>query len=513
MPTLDKQKENAKKRLEIAKDKFTAKQYEQMYRAVDNSHNSKKRRSPTIEFQGEDEQLSNHHRLKAIAKTRDIYRNYTGAKALELQLKLNVIGNGAKIIVHNKKDEARSKEYTEWFNGWFAKNCDGRNTRHLNDQAAIAFQTVIREGDVLVYFDHDGIVPMGNGKLWYWEADQIVSLAEKTFKKEYDNIKQKLNVPKELKLKQNNGIITDQYGRNLAYIVTSSHATYGKATIKNIDDVTILPVENSMLLYNPWRINQKRGISEELQNANSWADLERFTESMQQRSILQSFLAFEVRKRDGIIQGRDRITDTDNVSTPSLTSDDADEGATNYRNFEKFSQNAIEYMEPDEEIASHQLAGDLPDAQQFIDFMLGQSGWSMGLSRMYATGKADASYSASMAESNMSWNMFEWWQKWIERYFYDWVAKHAFKWAVKTNRLPTMVAHKYSWQGWPTRKAINPAQESNARKTDLEIGAKNYEDILGANWKEKLKSLGEQIQYSRDNGLFVPLFQPQTGNS
>lgn len=509
MADLDKQLTNANKRVDIERAKLEALRLTQTYRAVDDSHNRKKRSAPAIEFKGEDEQLTGHGRLKSIAKARDVRRNYGAAKAQENQTWLNVVGTCPKVIAH-LDDETQSEEWSGWFNGWFAKHCDGRGELHLGDQARLTLSSVKRDGDILCYFDSNGAIPNAEGTLWYWEADQLPELPEKDFKTHEKEIRQRLAIPDSTEIKQSDGLITDDYGRAIGYIVSKDRGCYGKYVAK-YNDVTLLPFEDSRLLINPWRINQKRGVSDTIEIANLWQDLERFTEALVQRSIVQSYLALEVRKKDGIVEGRGNITSTENPNgTPTIASDDLD-GAARYKNFEKLSMNAIEYGSQGDEIISHQLAGDLPDAQQLIDFMLNSGGWSQGLSRMYATGRADASYSASMAESNMTWAMFEWWQKWDERYYFDWVADKAFGWATRTGRVtPAPVSQwmdNYSWHNWPTRRAINPMQEANARKVDLETGAINYENIHGPYWKKVLAKLGEQIKWSRDNGFFSPLFE------
>jgi len=516
MPTLEKQLKNAEIKRDIAAAKLEALRVMQTYRAVDDTHNRRKRNAPSIEFKGEDEQLTGLGRLKSIAKARDVRRNYGAAKAQENQTWLNVIGTCPKVIVH-LDDEQQGEEWSNWFNQWFAKHCDGRGELHLGDQARLTLMSVKRDGDILCYFDSAGVIPRGQGKLWYWEADQLPEITEKDLAKNESAIRRRLSVPDDVdRIHVSHGIITDDYGRAVGYLVTKNHAQYGKHLAK-FDECTVLSFDDCRLLFNPWRINQKRGISDTIEIANLWQDLERFTEAMIQRSIIQSFLALEIRKKDGVIQGRDAVYDSENSNgVPDVTSSDISSGE-NYKNFEKLSMNAIQYMDPDEEVVSHQLAGDLPDAQQLIDYMLNTGGWSQGLSRMYATGRADASYSASMAENNLTWAMFEWWQKWDERYYFDWVADKAFSWATSTNRLSNaqtaLWKDKYSWHNWPVKRAINPMQEASARRIDLETGATNYEKIHGPYWKKILAGLGEQIKHARDNGFFSPLFKPQSTNN
>jgi len=512
--SLEKRVERAKMTRDLAAAKLETLRLEQTYRALDTDHNRRKRRAPGIEFKGEDAQIAGATRLRSVAKARDTRRNYGGEKAAELQLGLNTVGTGPKIVVHLGDDEgnkAKAESWTRWFNGWFAKHSDGRGNRNLADQARIALNAVGREGDILVYFDDVGIIPRAEGTLWYWEADQLPNLAKKSWDDNKTGIADRLGEPGPVA--QKDGLIVDEYDRVRGYIAAKAAGVHGKTEMK-YDEVTILPADSCALLYNPWRINQRRGVSQTIEVANLYQDLERFAESMIQRSILQSYFAIKIKKTDSVVEARDRAADNDSGSVPDETTT---ETGTRYKNWEKLSMNAIEYMDKDEDAEAMQLSGDLPDAEQLIEFFQGQAGWAQGMSAMYSTGKADASYSAAMAENNLTWALFNWWQKWAERYYYDWVAERAFAWGMATGRIDpvetALWADSYSWHGWPKKRAINPLQEAAARKTDLAIGAATYEDFWGPEWRKKLKLLGEQIQFSRDNGLFVSTFAPKTGSA
>ena len=62
-----------------------------------------------------------------------------------------------------------------FFNTTWAKRCDADGDLHLGQKAAIAFLTMIRDGDILCRFDPD------TGWLQWWEADQPTNLAPKVF--------------------------------------------------------------------------------------------------------------------------------------------------------------------------------------------------------------------------------------------------------------------------------------------------------------------------------------------
>jgi capsid protein len=125
---------------------------------------------------------------------------------------------------------------------------------------------------------------------------------------------------------------------------------------------------------------------------------------------------------------------------------------------------------------------------------------------MYSTGKADASYSAAMAEANLSDWTFQYWRKWAERYLLDWEFEQAVEWAMRTGAVPNKpmldIIGNVGWAGWPERGAINPSQEANAKKVRLSIGDLTYEDMIGPDAYDKLAAQGDLLKRLRDAGFF-----------
>jgi hypothetical protein len=224
---------------------------------------------------------------------------------------------------------------------------------------------------------------------------------------------------------------------------------------------------------------------------------------------VQSYLALMVKRKDSDMAAIGRQDSGETTAGVKVT-DTALTTRRQYKNYERLSRGAIEYMEPDEEVSSLSLPGDLVDAEALYRLVVVAAGFSMGLTRLFSVGQADASYSASRAEGNLAERAFEAEQKWVERYLLDWEVGQAIPWAISAGALPpnTEWPTAHSWHGWPTLAALDPAKEAEALRTLLAIGATDYAEILGPDWPEKLAALGAQIKHSRDNGVFAEPFQP-----
>ena len=176
---LDKLKEkNDKLRLEISNRRLE--RIKNSYDAVDGSGNAKgggnKRRQSRVETKeetGASGILKPRSRLESLNLSRDAERNYSAAKSILHQLKVNVIGPSPKCQVNTGDDFG--KESTAWINKRWMKNCDFRSDRRFAKLAQLMVAAKPREGDFLLAFDDDLI--KDTGKLLFYEADQICDLS------------------------------------------------------------------------------------------------------------------------------------------------------------------------------------------------------------------------------------------------------------------------------------------------------------------------------------------------
>ena len=486
-------------RTELARAKLLEVQYSRAYEAVGGGDLNRERPVPRIEFGAEDAQLPAWDRLRAIARGRSLHRNYGQVQGWEWVWANNVVGTCPKIHF-NTSDPAWNKQAARWFNRVWAGMCDGRTKpglrarRHLGDLTRLELQTVLREGDVLCYFDAAGTVPGGDGQCFYWEGDQLVRLTDWDACKA--DIARLLGMPGEPQ--QCDGVILDAWGRPWAYCV---HAGYGQTSVPRAQ-ATILPVENTILLACPWRLSEVRGVSQLLPIYSDVEDARGFRSAVLQRAKIQANLALFVETEDAMAKSLAR-SDAGEPDPLNAGSPDAP-AYRNYRNLEKWVRGAIAYGNPGDKIHALALAGDSPELAAITDDVIQRAGFAQGLARMHATGRADASYSAAMAEGSMDALTFAYWQKWVERYSLDWKARQAIQWAMQTGRLPANGEWAdFMWTDWPEAPGINPDREASARATRLANGELDYSTLLGPDWQARFEAIAAQLDYARS--LNIPL--------
>jgi len=482
---------------------YEAAEFKAAYEGIGTGQDSRQRRAAPIEFAGEESQLSGYQRHQAVARGRDLHRNFGQVQAWEWQFALNVIGTGPKIRFHT--DDERWNEVTaRWFNRIWAATCDGktaigarRGRRHLSALNRLELCTVLREGDVLCYFDRLGVMggAGAEGQVHYFESDHIVGIQK--FSQHQQQIQDHLQMSG--KPRQSEGVITDEWGRPYGYIVTPKA---GQIEVP-YSDATILPHQDSTLLHCPWRVNQLRGVAPMLTVAGDLEDIRDFRGAVLMRARQQANLGIIVKCKNAIRKAISR-SDAGETATETAVTDTDAAAYKNYRNVEKWVRGAIAYVNPEDDVSGLQLSGDSPEFSAMSEDVVNRSGYSLGLSRLHAGGKADASYSASMAEHNMGMLTWEHWRKWIERESLDWKAYKAIEWAIDTKKRPPVEGwSNFSWTGWPKSRGINPDREAKARATDLSTGVTDYSQLLGPDWKKHFDSLGEQIEYAR--GRNIPL--------
>jgi capsid protein len=473
--------------------KLDAAVFKAKYDAISQTTDARRaRRQVQVEFVGEDDQVPGYLRGNAIARGRDLQRNYAGAAGILEQMALNVIGWGQKIQLHTDSEGFNTRA-GNWFNRiWARTGCDARGDLMLSELCRLELQAVLREGDILMWFDRAGIVKAG--ALLYWEADQLCEVSDFTLKA--PEIAARLGV--EAKgLQQAQGVICDAMGRVLAYSVSPLYS----AMQQPLDKLAIIPKADAKLLFSPWRVSQKRGAARLLTIANDMQDLREFRAAVLDRAKTQAGLALAFKMEDSATVALGRREETDQTGA-ALASDPASRELRNHTNLEKWARGAVAYMNPGESVDALNLSGDAPELQAMTEHIQTSSAFGLGLTRLHSLGKADASYSASRAEGNLDEATFEFWQVFMERHSLDWKASKALGWAIDTGQLPAVEGWtKYSWTGWPTQRSLNPAQEATAKKTLLANGLANYSELLGANWRETFEALSEQLAFAREKGI------------
>lgn len=463
------------------------------------SQNSKKRRRPSIEVLNEDKILGAYGRLEAINVGRNLQRNYATAVSNARQFKLNVVGaTGPKLSLQTDDADANQAANKE-FNVRFAKDPDARDDTPLNEITANILTTVKREADVLVVFDD---FDEDDGKLLFWEADQLTTLSEADWKRQ-------TQFPADQGFTQCEGVIIDKRGVVRGWIVCAER---GKG-ISKLDDVMILKRDRdndpgvARLIKSPWRLNQLRGSAEILPAAADYQDsYEILSSELQSAKVASKFAGVVTKKEAAEDSLLDSGTDPESIIDGSGTTIQTGEPiADNYDRMEALTGGYMEYLEEGEDFKILDFQRPNVHMQEFLETTTKNAGAALGLSATYSTLNTSTSYTAFRGDMLIAWAQFHWDQKFLERRFLDWVAKKRLAWAQRKGRIANLPAN---WDEsmkfiWPEMPSIDPLKTANAIKQELANGTTDYSKLLGPNWREALDALADQLSYAAERGLVL----------
>ena len=494
-----------RERLETQRIIFETRKLERVNRLMakyDATEPTKARRQPVREWQDEGKIYDMSKRLLGCNLGRDLERNYSPARGMLHQFRVNVVGSLGKIRVNTPDGD----EATAWFNEVWSKDCDFRDSMDWSTLLQNILAGEIRDGDVLAVVDDDLVED--SGKLLTWESDQIVPVADALLKgTEY------------AKATQDNGILRGEYGKVLAYCVTGKR---GIAQIDNKDDVTFWKREQARLTRNPWRLNQGRGIPSLLTPSSNFIDL---------YEILASELmtAKRASKQYAFVKRENAVTDWDNpANSPEFlpendgrtASDVALDGANqtthtakNYERLEAFTGGLTDYLDPADTVQIPELTHPNVALAPFLETVHGYGGSALGLARAYTILRADSSYTAFRGDMIMTWVTIYWLQKHLERAIADWVAQRVLTWAQRKDRVKPMAAgweRRISWT-WPTMPSVDELKESTAVAQAIKNAATNYSELLGPDWRKRMDDLSEQLAYAKAKGIPLSAFETRAG--
>ena len=473
----------------------------------------RKRRKAKVELEGEtgknSRQLPPMKRLMVIGLVRDSIRNFSSARSMIRQIALNVVGTEYKVIIKHPdvKDLDLRKEKDNpvfkaqsWFNDIWAKHPDFRNDNHLFDVNRLLLSSVVTDGDVGMLFDRDF---QQTGKIVTFESDQICD-------------------PKPLPqgvTSSNDGILLDQFGREIGYF---THFERGKTNVK-LADGHVFPrdiddADNNMfkLLRMPWRPNQGRGTSDMFSFVSDLLDVyEMRSKELQSAKLTASWGA-------AIEQAlpEDGPAVTDPRYDPNVPEDEAeDEEKTavksddNYERLEALTGGYLDYLKKGDKLIPFENHRPNLDGIPFSEFVIKNAGSAMGMARCYSTMQAQTSYTAFRGEMIMTWVMFRYWQKWIERYVQDWQAIRAIRFAIaigELDPLPEGWENCLAWQH-PKMPSLNPLLDQKTFLAALKNGSTNLEKEIGPGWKGIIEELISELDHLRDNNVPHAIFETVAG--
>jgi capsid protein len=491
--------------------------------ALETSHNTQRNQS-TREKKGEDGLYTSQRKLKGVALARDLQRNGGWFKGLVHQFKVNVVGVGPKIRLATE-DKNWNKASSTWFNGGWAKWCDGVDDSPLADMLQMALMSVKREGDCVCVFDD---FDRDDGTIRWFESDQLPTIDEGSWKKEADKrgFLWKERVPGKTKLqpmKQKDGLVIDRRGRVMAYVLDAQH---GRTNVL-YEEVMIVPrwhqvfnrAGSAKLLKSPWRLTQKRGQGDALVIANQQADIyEMIAADLQSaKNIAQRAGWIEVDKdaEGGVMRALLNSNLSQDEIDKLLYGDGEQRGslATQYEELEGTFGGRLDYLNAGESFHTNDHDKPSSSVKDFAGYIQESNGASMGLSRSSSTLKAEASYTAFRGEQVMSWQTYEVDQKSMERRLMDFLGFKSIDWAIRKGQLdkgPEGWENLMLWV-WPRMREVDEHRTATAQATKLKNGTITYDEIHGPDWDKKFQGYAEQLDFGRDLGLPLAVYETKSG--
>ena len=473
-----------------------------------------------IETGPEDEALPSSERLRLIAMARDMARNSAMMNGFLKQLELNVGGNvgGKASFKFGEEYKASAVIMREAFAEWAAA-CDFFDGNSLGKLLRIALKTKYLTGDAVFLFD-DGIVD-DSGKILLFEGDSIASLPDSFFRAHFPGYTQR------------QGIIKDSFGRKVGAIVSATQR--GRATFEPYLEgkLAVWPllrapgaewIDSPFYIYsNTYRANQGRGTPNVASSIDAIIDVEDMTKyELQSSKKNAQTLATITRKSEQAPMG-----DGLDQNIPELQEDATEEEIS------EAIRSIAEDVEPRAEVLEG--AGVLYDVlpadvqmnlldtkhpnsgmEGFVGFMTGRIGWANGMASFYASGKADKSFSAVRGEQMLTWPMFEDEQHDLECGPADWILRRWHSWAVRHGRLPAdLKLPPYWWRAvkwtWPRCREIDAVNEQTAMSARLRNFTGSLAEYYGADWREKLTAIREELDFCRELGIPHPALQTVSG--
>lgn len=476
-----------------------------------------KRLTPEIEIEAPDEMLSKQEDNEIVAIVRDQERNDSNIKGWIKSILLHTIGTGQKPVFKNfknVKDENRGPKY------YFQKltsDWDAFTGKHRVECARSVLKTCILEGEILVFFDHTGLI--NKGRFCYFRRDRMPEI--KDWKSVKDKVAKEFDVPPVknddgddyYRIYQNKGVITNEKGVVLGYVI-GSKVGQEEEDIKN---VTLLPLKNYKvkLITMDAEVGGIHGFSQLLSCSGDVKDVKSLHKSniTKARNQAKFGLAFKVRDslRKGLSrsQGQDGSAgDTRTEMKKSRNEYNPDRKLTRMEKFGSDGETLIEYLEPEESIETVGLSqGDAIEVDKAAKGISLPAAYALGLTRLYATGDASHGQFASlMAENNISRSFFAYLQKWLERELYDFEIECLIFYWEKLELIKEVDDSSVKWQGYPIIKSLNPLQDIKAKKEGWKSGVElpDIEDL-----EAHIKTLTDLAKAYREGNIPSDIYNPQ----
>ena len=462
-----------------------------------------------VEFNGEDEILNAYARGKMLDLARNATRNSSTFSGILKQFDLNAIGTkGGKAIFDFENANQIKAQFSRW-----TRDADFFDGLSFNTILKLILKTYILGGDMVLVFD-DGLIE-DSGKLLIYEPDEIGSTTPEALVSHYGkNAKQSL------------GRVYNPNGRFIGAIVSrsqrgaiefdpkQSYFLHRDPDASMFDSFWMMP-------RNVFRIAQGRGVTPLSTSLSTILDLE---------DLCGYELAAAKKNSQTLAQVlQDADPSNESAILPSTFDDDAD--------FENMTDEQIEQATKEEvdtqvqtmaldrvtaagciyQVMPENYKMELLDTKHpnqnmpaFINWLATKSAAPFGLSEQFATFMPKgADFRANQLFSERA---FEEAQKFLEQ-ICDWTL---YRWAVWANKkgliakTPDTFIDDVAWS-WPKMDELDELQHQNAVEKKIKNMVGSYKEELGPDWKEKLLTIKDEIDWFKKNGLAHPSFEMKSG--
>lgn len=471
----------------------------------------------TAENGPETAQLTASERNRLIALARNAERNSDKLEGIIRQLELNVIGTegGKAVFTFPDAYKAEAEQIRAAFAQW-ARAAEYFDDLNLQSVLKLVLRTLLIGGDCVLVYDWD-VTPGSTGQIISFEPDCIGDLDEGEFARHFPGYR------------QYQGIIKDAAGKTVG--VVCSWCERGRTEYRLTDDsgnraawTMIKPTgiawENCQftIVRTLARFNQMRGMSRLWSGLGTVVDL----------SDLQGYEVQTAKKNSQTIAQVLQSADDNEGELAAEMDPDAEAPI-----LDETSAPADAPAEEDDQIPLDldEISGagciydvlppgvkmELLDTKhpnnnliEFSKWLHGGVAFAVGLGNVHASGKADSSYSAAMAEFLISSAEFREEFHQLEVSVLDWALSNWSRKAQAEGLIPTDDKLPADWRHtcvtWqqPPERTIDPVKEQSALNSGLSNGTILYRDKLGPDWKSKIKAFAEEVKFFEDNGLVHP---------
>lgn len=480
----------------------------------------------TAETGNELQSLPASERNRLISQTRNTARNSERLEAILKQLELNVIGDvaGKATFTFPAGFERAADKIHRAFANW-AQEAEYFDDSNLQSLLRLVLRTLYIGGDLALVFDNR-VTRGDSGQIIAFEPDCIGNLADADFKEYFPGYS------------QHQGIVKDANGKTVGVIC--SWAQRGQSEYRLFDDdgrraawVLLKRPGDTWndspftLLRNFHRVNQMRGSSPLWSGLGTLADgaaYQTFEVQAAKRNaqIMGQVLQGEADTGEGELAAE---LDPDATAPVAVDPDAPDPAIAEEIQQERLDLDDLsgkggliwDLMPPGVKAEIFDVKHPTQNFAEFEKTLHSGAAYAAGLTSLFATGKADASYSAAMAEMILAQTQFRVEFHRLECGFLDWALANWSRRAQARGIIPSDAELPEDWRRtcvkWqrPPERALNPVDEQNAVALGLKNLTRNYHETLGPDWKRKLLETAEEIKFATENGIPDPRLQTVSG--